>query len=354
MAAKSVGSPIAWLGRTTMYLSGVYLFIAVTSAARDLRLKGESLETGVANFFRHHLQSLVEERTRELSLAKEELQIAHNQLERANSELETRVEKRTAELRLSNEKLMLEIENRKRAEEALKQTLSELTRSNEDLQQFAYVASHDLQEPLRNVASCIQLLRREYGDRFEGNADDYMNYAIEGAVRMKALIQDLLTYSRITTRGKTPGSVDCEETFNGAIKNLASAIQETGAVITHDPLPTIWADDTQLLQVFQNLIANGIKFHRDTSPRIHVSATKDSNKWIFSVKDNGIGIQEKYLNRIFIIFQRLNKRSKYAGTGMGLAIVKKVVERHGGQVWVESEPGTGSAFYFSIPQKELV
>ena len=245
----------------------------------------------------------------------------------------------------------IDITAQRHAENALKQSLVDLTRSNEDLQQFAYVASHDLQEPLRNVASCVQLLEKQYKGKLDADADMYIDYAVEGAVRMKALIQDLLTYSRVGTLGKTFGPADCELILAETVKNLRSAITETGAVIHHDPLPTIPADDTQLLRVFQNLIGNSIKFRGDEPPRIHVSAVKDGTEWIFSVADNGIGIDSRYLDRIFMIFQRLHKRFQYGGTGMGLAIVKKVVERHGGRVWAESELGKGTIFYFAIPDR---
>ncbi len=240
-----------------------------------------------------------------------------------------------------------DITERKRAEE-------ELTRSNEDLQQFAYVASHDLQEPLRNVASCLQLLEKEYRDKLDPTADQYIHYSVEGAVRMKALILDLLAYSRVATKGRPPERTDCELVLDLALQNLHSAIAETGAVITRDPLPTILGDGGQLLQVFQNLIGNAIKFRRDEPPQIHMSAAKNKNEWIFSIKDNGIGIESRHLDRIFIIFQRLHKRSQYDGTGMGLAIAKKVVERHGGQIWVESQPGVGTTFYFTIPEKAIL
>ncbi|HMK35761.1 MAG TPA: PAS domain S-box protein [Desulfomonilaceae bacterium] len=590
--ANSIGSPITWLGRIALYLSGIYLFMAVTSAARELRVRGESLERGIANFFRHHLESLIEERTLQLSRAKEELQAAHSELERANAELELRVEERTAELRSANEKLFLEIEHRKRAEEerlsaakefedlynnapcgyhsldskgvfvrindmelswlgytreeiigtkrfqdlitleslkrfeenyprfmergsvkdqefdvlrkdgiilpvllsatavtdssgkfvmsrstmfditerkrveeslresenryrqmfqnnqAVKllidpessdildanqaasefygyeldrmnqmkitdinvlppekviQEMSEayaeqknyfqfqhrlasgemryvevysspidlhgkrllysiihditdrhraqedLIRSNQDLEKFAYVASHDLQEPLRNVASCLQLLEKKYKNNLDADADKYIHYAVESAVRMKALILDLLVYSRVATTGKPPRRIDCEKVLDRTVENLRSSISEAGAVITHDPLPAIFGDDTQLLQVFQNLVANAIKFRGDAPPQIHVSGVKNKNEWIFSVKDNGIGIESQHLDRIFVIFQRLHKKSQYDGTGMGLAIVKKIVERHGGRVWAESEPRAGTIFYFTIP-----
>ena len=239
-----------------------------------------------------------------------------------------------------------DISDIKRAEE-------ELIRSNQDLQQFAYVASHDLQEPLRNVASCLQLLEKEYKNKLGANADQYIHYAIESSVRMKSLILDLLAYSRVATRGKAPEPVDCQQLLDRTVDNLGVAISEAGAVITHGPLPKVYGDDAQLLQVFQNLVQNGIKFHRDEPPQIHISAAKNNNDWVFSVKDNGIGIESKHLDRIFVIFQRLHKRSQYEGTGMGLAIVKKVVERHQGRVWVDSEPGKGTTFYFTIPDNVM-
>jgi light-regulated signal transduction histidine kinase (bacteriophytochrome) len=233
----------------------------------------------------------------------------------------------------------------------LKQALAELTRSNAELEQFAYVASHDLQEPLRNVSGCLQLLEKKYQNTLGSDADQYIRYAVDSAVRMKELIQDLLAYSRIGTRGKPPAPTNCEEILKKAQSNLESAISQAGASVTHDPLPTVLGDDTQLLQVFQNLIGNSIKFRRDEPPHVHISAKKKKDEWIFSVKDNGIGIESRYLDRIFVIFQRLNKRSEYEGTGIGLAIVKKVVERHHGRVWVESEPGVGTTFDFTIPDK---
>jgi PAS domain S-box-containing protein len=235
-----------------------------------------------------------------------------------------------------------DITDRKRAEEAL-------IRSNEDLQQFAYVASHDLQEPLRNVTSCMQMLEKGYKNKLGPEADQYIYYAVDSALRMKALIQDLLTYSRVGTSGKLPQPTDCGQVLDQTVKNLGHTLSETGAVITHDPLPTIVADGTQLLQVFQNLIGNALKFRGEEPARVHVSAVKNEREWTFSVKDNGIGIEPRHLERIFLIFQRLHKRTAYDGTGMGLAIVKKIIERHHGRIWVESEPGKGTTFYFTIP-----
>jgi PAS domain S-box-containing protein len=247
--------------------------------------------------------------------------------------------------------ILLDVTEREIAENNVRRRADELARSNADLQQFAYVASHDLQEPLRNVASCLQLLEKKYKGNLDAKADEYIYHAVESSVRMKALILDLLAYSRIGTKGKLPQRIDCEQMLDQTVRNLRSAISEAGAVITHDPLPTVLADDTQLLQVFQNLIGNAVKFRKEEPSQIHVSAVKNENEWIFSVKDNGIGIESRHLDRIFVIFQRLHKRSQYHGTGMGLAIVKKVVERHNGRVWVESQFGSGSTFYFTIPEK---
>lgn len=255
----------------------------------------------------------------------------------SRDELEERVAEKTAELQKANEQLLA--------------TLAELTRSNEDLKQFAYVASHDLQEPLRNVASCLQMLENKYKGNLDADADKLIHYAVESSVRMRSLILDLLTYSRVATKGKPPQRMDCEQILDQTVKNLRSAVAEAKAVITHDPLPTVHADSSQLVQVFQNLIHNAMKFRREEPPRVHVSAAKNKNEWVFSVQDNGIGIEPEHVDRIFVIFQRLNKRTQYDGTGMGLAIVKKVVESHGGRVWVESEPGAGSTFYFAIPEK---
>ncbi len=242
-----------------------------------------------------------------------------------------------------------EITGRKKAQEELKKTVTELERSNAELEQFAYVASHDLQEPLRKVSAYTQLLERRYKDKLDADANKFINYAVDAALRMQGLINDLLTYSRVHTRGTPFEPVDCSAVFDYVIANLQAAIEESGAVVTHDTLPTVVADDTQLIQLFQNLIGNAIKFRSDKAPQVHVSAEKKGKEWLFSVRDNGIGINSRYLDRIFTIFQRLHKRTDYSGTGIGLAICKKVVERHGGRIWVESEPGKGTTFYFTIP-----
>ncbi|AFM25310.1 sensor histidine kinase [Desulfomonile tiedjei] len=245
----------------------------------------------------------------------------------------------------------IDITERKRVEDALKQTLAELSRSNEDLQQFAYVASHDLQEPLRTVASALQLFEKKHRGKFDKDSDQLIDFAVDGARRMRALIQDLLAYSRLNTRGQAFGPVDMKEVLNQSIKNLRSLIEEKGAEITCNHMPILMGDPIQLIQLLQNLIGNALKFGPAISPKVHVSAQQNGNEWIFSVKDNGIGIQQKYFERIFVIFQQLSKKGPFHGTGIGLAVVKKIVERHHGRVWVESEVGTGSTFYFTIPDR---
>ncbi len=243
-----------------------------------------------------------------------------------------------------------DITERQLAEEDLKRALADLERSNKELEQFAYVASHDLQEPLRMVASYTQLLAERYEGQLDDKAKKYIDYAVDGAVRMQRLINDLLTYSRIGTRGNPLEPTDAHSALGEAIKNLAATIEENRAIITNDELPTVRADASQLLQVFQNLIANAIKFRRKDIPRVHVSAQDHGHEWVFSVRDNGIGIDPQYADRVFLIFQRLHTRQEYPGTGIGLAVCKRILERHGGRIWFESEPGKGSTFFFAIPK----
>ncbi|WP_172825468.1 PAS domain S-box protein [Geobacter sp. DSM 9736] len=242
-----------------------------------------------------------------------------------------------------------DITDRKQANEERERLLAEVQRSNQDLQQFAYIASHDLQEPLRMVASYMQLLERKYGQQLDEKAQEYIGYAVDGARRMQRLIEGLLKYSRIT-RDTQLAPVDANSTCTAAIDNLGQAVRESGGVVTTDSLPVVQGDEIQLVQLFQNLIGNGLKYrHPCIAPHVHVSARREGPAWLFSVTDNGIGIEPGHHDRIFQIFQRLHTREEYFGTGIGLASCKKIVERHGGRIWVESKPGEGSTFYFTLP-----
>ena len=245
-----------------------------------------------------------------------------------------------------------DITERKEAEAALHRAHEELKRSNAELAQFAYVASHDLQEPLRMVSSYTQLLARRYSDKLDGDAREFMAYIVDGAARMKQLIEDLLAYSRVGTRGRELRALAVEVPLRRAIMNLKSAIDESGASVSFDALPTLEADEMQLTQLFQNLIGNALKFRSASVPRIHVSCVEKGNEWEFAVADNGIGIEPEYFERIFMVFQRLHNKGEYPGTGIGLAICKKVVERHGGRIWVASRPGEGTTFFFTLPKKQ--
>ena len=239
-----------------------------------------------------------------------------------------------------------------KARQDLEQSVAELGRSNADLQQFAYVASHDLQEPLRMVSSYTQLLARRYKGTLDADADEFIAFAVDGATRMQRLIQDLLAYSRVSTGGRQFKLTSVEAAFGYALDNLQHVMKESGAVVTHDPLPTVMGDEKQLAQLFQNLLSNAVIFRGQEPPHIHVSAKRTDVEWLLSVRDNGIGLDAQYADRIFVIFQRLHNRQEYPGTGIGLAICKKIVERHGGRIWVESEPGKGATFYFTIRGNE--
>ncbi len=244
---------------------------------------------------------------------------------------------------------LVDITERKSTESTLQEKLLELQRSNEDLEQFAYVCSHDLQEPLRVISNYTQLLAKRYQDQLDDDADEFVDFIVDATKRMQELINDLLLYSRVQTKGQAFRTTNCNETVAVVLANLALAIEESGATVTVEQLPIVQADGSQMLQLFQNLISNAMKFKAQESPQINIWAHRENNFWVISVRDNGLGIDMKYAERIFIIFQRLHNREAYPGSGIGLAICKKIVERHGGKIWVESEPGRGTTFHFTIP-----
>jgi signal transduction histidine kinase len=245
-----------------------------------------------------------------------------------------------------------QVVERTRAQQEIARNAEDLARSNSELEQFAYVASHDLQEPLRMVASFTQLLARKYQGRLDTDADEYIRYAVDGAQRMQKLILDLLSYAKLSTKGQSPQAIDAASLCETAIDQLRQSIQEKNAVVTVDPLPTVLGYGTQLTQLFQNLIGNALKYCQRDRPEVHVSATPAGDHWVFSVRDNGIGIEPQYFERIFQMFKRLHPREQYAGTGLGLALCQKIVARHRGRIWVESQPGLGSNFQFTLPRTE--
>lgn len=267
-----------------------------------------------------------------------QIQARDGALTQAQAELEKRVRE-----------LQREIAERQRAEQGLAAKTVELQRSNAELEQFAYVASHDLQEPLRMITSYTQLLAKRYHDKLDETAAEFIGYAVDGAKRMQGLINDLLAYSRVGTKGKPFALAQCDKILMDTIASLKVAIEESGAKVCHESLPTVIADEVQLGQLFQNLIGNGIKYRREGPLEIHVACKPEGSHWLFSVRDNGIGIEPQYHERIFTIFQRLHAKEQYPGSGIGLAICRKIVERHGGKIWVESELGKGATFYFTLP-----
>jgi len=236
-------------------------------------------------------------------------------------------------------------------EAILARQVRDLERARQDLEQFAYIASHDLQEPLRMVSGYLQLLERRYKGRLDDDADDFINFAMDGARRMQTLISDLLAYSRIGSRGKPFEATDLNEVLDRALTAVKEPLDSVQATVTRDVLPTLFADGSQVEQLFQNLLFNAVKFSNGQRPRIHVGAQIQDGEWVFSVTDNGIGIDPQYAEQIFVIFQRLHARDEYPGTGMGLALCKRIVERRGGRIWVESQPGEGATFYFTMPQR---
>jgi len=320
--ARRLTNPIKMLDKVTEQV-----------AEGDLTVKadvstGDELERLAASF---------NKMTEALAKSQGELIASKEALQNGRDELEARVKERTIELEMINKQLQ--------------QKTGDLIRSNEELEQFAYVASHDLQEPLRMVTSYVQLLERRYKDKLDKDANEFIDFAVDGATRMHSLINDLLTYSRVGTRGKSLEPTDSETVLHLSLNNLRTAVEESGAELSYDSLPKVMSDSSQLEQLFQNLIGNAIKFRGKEPPRIHISASPNGNRWVFSVRDNGIGIESEFKDRIFVIFQRLHGKDKYPGTGIGLAVCKKIVERHGGRIWVESELGKGATFYFTLPKE---
>jgi light-regulated signal transduction histidine kinase (bacteriophytochrome) len=240
---------------------------------------------------------------------------------------------------------------RQRAERILARQARDLERTRRELEQFAYVVSHDLQEPLRMVSSYLQLLERRYKDKLDSDAEDFINFAVDGAQRMHNLIADLVNYSRVNTRANTFEPIDFNRALDRALAAASECVRSSTAVITRDPLPTLIADGVQVEQLFRHLIDNAVKFQNGRRPRVHIGAELRAGEWVFFVRDNGIGIDPELADRIFLVFQRLHGRGEYPGTGMGLAICQRIVERRGGRIWVESEPGKGSTFYFTMPQR---
>jgi signal transduction histidine kinase len=240
----------------------------------------------------------------------------------------------------------------RRTKEDLEQKSLELARSNEDLREFAYAVSHDLQEPLRAVSGFVKLLAKRYKGRLDTDADEFIEYSVAGVKRMQLMIKDLLEYSQVGTKGEGFGPADISIVIEQAVSNLKAAIEESGAEVTWAAMPTVMADTPQLIRLFQNLIGNAIKFRGKEAPRVHVSAEREGDEWVFSIQDNGIGIDPDQAEKIFVIFRRLHTREEYPGTGIGLAMCKKIVERHGGEIRVESEPGKGSTFRFTMPVKK--
>ncbi|HWX22593.1 MAG TPA: PAS domain S-box protein [Candidatus Binatia bacterium] len=279
---------------------------------------------------------------------------AEAELAKYKDRLEELVLQRTRDLEDANARLQIEIADRKHAQESLQLIAQDLARSNRDLEQFAYVASHDLQEPLRAVGGFVKLLQRRFLHRLDEKGLEYIAGAVEGASRMERLITDLLAFSRVGSRAHSFAPADLNALLEDALRNLQVSLKTARATVTHDPLPTLPVDATQLILLFQNLLGNAVKFHSDLPPEIHVGAQKLPDRWVLSVRDNGIGIDPRYFARIFQIFQRLHTRKHYPGTGIGLAICKKIAERHGGAIWVESQPGQGATFYFSIPEKSAI
>ena len=334
------------------------LLAASASEIMQLNQKVTELEKASAEFKGiiskyENSEKLVEKRVNEVlrkqKKAKELLDAKRLRVEELNQTM-GKLENTNEELRAHISKLENSAESQSNIhEEQLKKIMDDLNRSHEDFQQFAYVTSHDLQEPIRTIASFTQLLAKRYKNKIDEDSDEFMDYIVDAAKRMQQMIKDLLKYSRVVSRGKIFKPTNSEEIIEYALSNLKTQIEDEDAEITYDKLPKVTADSGQLLQLFQNLVENAIKFRQfAVQPKVHISCNEHKNEYVFSVADNGIGIEEQYFDRIFTIFQRLHTKEEYEGTGIGLSVAKRIVERHGGQIWVESEPDVGSTFYFTL------
>ncbi len=307
--------------------SKVMIFIELYNKTRQIQSLNTELGKNVQELEAANLELKKENSVRRR--AEQELRYSEEKLRNLNSSLEERVAERTA-----------------LAEERAK----ELARSNAELQQFVHISSHDLKEPLRMINSFVQLLQKNLEGKLDTDTGEYLHYVLEGARRIQRLIDDLLSYTRLGARSLSPQLLDLGEVVGEALSNLQISIVETGASITCDPMPQVEADRTHLVLLFQNLIGNAIKFNGGKKPRVHIRAKAEIDSWVFSVEDNGIGIDAQYFEKIFVVFQRLHAREEYPGTGIGLALCKKIVEQHNGKIWVDSEPGKGSTFHFTIPR----
>jgi len=322
-ASRPVSAAMAWVVRSLWWAAGVNLVVIAVSA-------------GLAALFGRQIIATLAD------LEEQAQAVGQGRLDRR---VEIAGMEEFARLGQAFNLMALRVQER---QEAVDKAMAEVVRSNQELEQFAYVASHDLQEPLRVISGYLQLLERRYQGRLDADADQFIQYTVDAVKRLQELITDLLEYSRVGSRGKPLRPTDSGASLRRALAALERVIAETGTRVTHGPLPTVLADPTQLAQLFQNLIDNAIKFRRDCPPEIEVSALREESGWRFSVRDNGIGIEPEYWERIFLIFQRLHTRQKHPGTGIGLAICKRIVERHGGRIWIDSKPGEGSTFHFML------
>jgi signal transduction histidine kinase len=333
------------------------VFCVLCSSYYFLEPKNSFLIYGYSNLVRLSIFSIL---STTLILIISRLQRSSDELKKLNLELENRIDERTKYLREANHALedtnrilIVEIAQRQEAEEVAKQHEEELIRSNVELERFAYMSSHDLKEPLRMITNYSQLLSRKLNDRIDQDCQDYLHQVIDASKRMNELIRDVLAYCEIGSTHKRWKQADCNLLFQRVLQNLSLSIHETRAHVTADPLPLLYVNEVEILQLFQNLVSNALKFHGERPPRVHLSCKREKGDWLFSVRDNGIGIDSSYQQRIFEIFQRLHTRTEYPGTGIGLAICKKVVENHGGKIWVESITNEGATFFFTLNSEKV-